>query len=481
MKETESRKEELLPAAFLLKNMAEMENLLKKGADPTKILPYHMAKMIQHEDFIIKMLNIEEIRNQNATTLVEMFVNDDAEKIKSFISFVKKHFYEATMDKKTRLWTRNVRPGFEKFVSKNDEELFYLRKLKSLGGRSIIQYVVDGGDNMMVLREQLLDSIVKIDRKMYHKDEEKEASQYRVIANVKRNIPSSRNLFICIESLETRYSWGIFTRIGHIAKSFASNIVLGYSLYLWDIGKDILYSYEIYGTKCNMTKLDGGNRTCLEDSVYLDQAIIGFAHIIVPFFVPLLVGVCCSVPWVSLPFPLITKGYRFYLDICHAKFMGIEGPSEDKQDEKLINKKEKVEFQRRKESYKSEKARNKEVQEKLKKNNRDILMAQQVECTGESSFQFFMQTLWLMPNLVVEQKEKTSLEDLFNFRIFSVVMSFITMGMSYTSIRFQKLKNKRGKKYFFFRNREKDGAMETKHTVLMMARIVLGKNHGAYV
>ena len=108
-------------------------------------------------------------------------------------------------------------------------------------------------------------------------------------------------------------------------------------------------------------------------------------------------------------------------------------------------------------------------------------MAQQVECTGESSYQFFMQTLWLMPNLVVEQKEKTSLEDLFNFRIFSVVMSFITMGMSYTSIRFQKLKNKRGKKYFFFRNREKDGAMETKHTVLMMARIVLGKNHGAYV
>ena len=68
MKETESRKEELLPAAFLQKNLAEMENLLQEGADPTKILPYHMAKMIQHESFIINMLTIEEIRNQNATT-----------------------------------------------------------------------------------------------------------------------------------------------------------------------------------------------------------------------------------------------------------------------------------------------------------------------------------------------------------------------------------------------------------------------------
>ena len=79
----ESRKEELLPAAFLLKNLNEMKNLLRQGADPTKILPNHMVKMMKDEDFIINMLNIDEIRNQNASTLIEMFVNEDAEKIKS--------------------------------------------------------------------------------------------------------------------------------------------------------------------------------------------------------------------------------------------------------------------------------------------------------------------------------------------------------------------------------------------------------------
>ena len=108
----------------------------------------------------------------------------------------------------------------------------------------------------------------------------------------------------------------------------------------------------------------------------------------------------------------------------------------EEQDEKLMETDEKrQEFQRRKEKYGKMRSDKKDAEKKLKVNNRDILMAQQVECTGESSFQFFMQTLWLMPTLVVEQKETTNLEDLFNIRTFSVVMSFITMGMSYTSIR----------------------------------------------
>ena len=442
MKEMESRKEELLPAAFLLKNLNEMKNLLRQGADPTKILPHHMVKMMKDEDFIINMLNIDEIRNQNASTLIEMFVNEDAEKIKSFISFVEKHFYTAHRDKLFQ-WTRNVRPGFEKFVSK-DEGLFYLQRLDSLDGKSIVQYVVDGGDEMVVLREQLLDAIVKIDRKIYYEDSEKESSQDRVIANIKRDIPSSRNLSNCLESLETRYSWGFFQIIGNIANSFALNIALGYTLYGLDIGTDLDYSLDIYGTSCNITEQDvvKGTMDCLGDSVYLQQGIIGFAHVIIPQTVALLIGLFTLSDWVSLPLPLISKGYRFYLDVRHSLFKGIEEPTEDIQDEKLIQtEEERQAFQRRKERYEIEKARHKEDQKRLRRNNRDILMAQQVECTGESSFQFFMQTLWLMPTLMVlwwdkvSSTETANLDDLFNLRTFSVAMSFITMGMSYTSIR----------------------------------------------
>ena len=149
------RGEVLFKAAFIQKNLAEMENLLKKGATPTLIKPHDMAKIMKQEHFIINMLNIEEIRKQNSSTIIEMFVAEDAEQINSFLSFVNKYFYEAVMDKTTFIWSRQVRPGFEKFVSK-DEELFYLQKLEGLEGRSITQYVVDGGDDKFCIVNSII-------------------------------------------------------------------------------------------------------------------------------------------------------------------------------------------------------------------------------------------------------------------------------------------------------------------------------------
>ena len=455
----DSLKEDPLPAAFLQKNLIEMDNLQKKGLNPTLIKPHHMAKMMNEEHFIINMLNIEEIRNQNSTTIIEMFVGEDTEQIKSFLSFVNKYFYEAVMDKTTFIWTRRVRPGFENFVSK-DEKLFYLQKLDNLGGRSITQYVVDGGDDLLVLREQLLDLMVKIDRKIYYEDSEKDGSQKRVINNIKRDIPSSRNLSNCLESVETRYKWGHLKKIAYIAKSFVRNIVLGYTMYGLDVGTDLDYSLKMLGTNStelchqNIQQINnrilptgsfsiGETRDCLEDSVYLQQGLIGLAHVVLPQTVALLIGLF-SLPWVSLPLPLITRAHRFLLDVRHARFKGREEPTEDEQDEKLMETDEKrQEFQRKKETYKKKMAGNKDIQEKMKVNSRDILMAQQVECIGESSFQFFIQTLWLMPTLLVlwwdtvRSKGTTNLEDLFNIRILSVAMSFISMGISYTNIRYK--------------------------------------------
>ena len=146
MKETKFRKKELLPAAFIQQNLTKMENLLKEGADLSEIRPEHMAKIIKHEEYIMKILNIEEIRKKNSTTTLEMFIASDTEKISSFLSFINKYFYEVSFSNNPPVWTRRVRPSFEKFVSK-DEELFYLQRLENLDGRSITQYVVSGGDD----------------------------------------------------------------------------------------------------------------------------------------------------------------------------------------------------------------------------------------------------------------------------------------------------------------------------------------------
>ena len=112
-----------------------------------------------------------------------------------------------------------------------------------------------------------------------------------------------------------------------------------------------------------------------------------------------------------------------------------EKHTEDLDDQKLMETEEERDlFENRK---KNTKFIIEEVQEKIKKNNIDILMGQQVECTLESSFQFFMQTLWLMPALVPTfVLATTSWDDLLkDKRVRSVAISFISMGNSYTSIR----------------------------------------------
>ena len=488
MEETECRKKELLPAAFVQMNLTKMEDLLKQGADPSEIRPQHMAIMVKHEDFIIKTLNFDEIQDQNSSTIIQMFVAKDAELIRTFLSFISKYFYETFQISSLEL-TRSVRPGFEKFVSR-DEILFYLQKLPILDNRSIIQYIVEGGNDMIVLREQLLDLMVKIDRKIYLEDFD--SSENRLIDSVKRDIPSSRNLSKCLESIEKRYRWVPFKKLVHITKSFVSNIVFGFTLYLLDLGTDASYSHEMYQTNAtgvchenfektqnkafdnivrylatdvvscleiyganattglcqeNFEKMfnktlanistrnssDGGSMDCLDDSIYLQQGLIGYAHVIAPPTFVLLIELLYFSTKGTLPYwtygPLFTRGYRFYLDIKYALFKGREEPTEDDQDQNLMKNNEK----------RDEEAQ--DMMREMKVNNRDMLMAQQIECIGESSFQFFMQTLWLMPTLLMLWWDKVSivetvnLDELFNMRTLSLAISFLTMGISYTNIR----------------------------------------------
>ena len=204
-----------------------------------------------------------------------------------------KHFYEASFSDEEDKWTKGIRPGFEKFVSQ-ENEMFYQQKLKSLKGKSIAHFTfVDGGDEMLGLREQLLSLMVKIDRKIYHDDSRKDAGQKRVIAKLKTKIPTSRNLSQCIESVDTRFRWGPFKKIGYILKSFMCNIVLGYTFYGLDVGTDVKYSLDMFSINAtdicheNFQKISSktssdtvlGSKSCLEDSVYFQQGLIAIDNL----------------------------------------------------------------------------------------------------------------------------------------------------------------------------------------------------------
>ena len=69
-----------------------------------------------------------------------------------------------------------------------------------LDNKSIIQFVIEGGDKLVALREILIDVIIKIDRKVFYRSSERERSELRVIEGIKGDVPSSRELSDCLTS-----------------------------------------------------------------------------------------------------------------------------------------------------------------------------------------------------------------------------------------------------------------------------------------
>ena len=111
----------------------------------------------------------------------------------------------------------------------------------------------------------------------------------------------------------------------------------------------------------------------------------------------------------NMPNPCITKFYRMLLEL------------------KLFNMAGKEEFINRK------------YMDKLEANENCVVMSMIIEAVVESSFQFYFQTTFLVPVIIVKiihiQNVKL-LTDIFNWRVFSIAMSFVTISWSFYNIRF---------------------------------------------
>ena len=90
----------------------------------------------------------------------------------------------------------------------------------------------------------------------------------------------------------------------------------------------------------------------------------------------------------------------------------------------------KKEFERLKEQY----------QRKLDKIEDIVNLSLILEASLEASFQFFFQTVYIMPSVVVAingifDSKTFAWEDLFNRRILSILISFLTFSWAYYAIR----------------------------------------------
>ena len=119
-----------------------------------------------------------------------------------------------------------------------------------------------------------------------------------------------------------------------------------------------------------------------------------------------------------LPIPLITKVNRFLLDIDLYKHLTTE---------------------RNAETEKTYLARKKQIDDEISAYEHVVNLSLIIEASIEASFQFFMQTIFVLPTVILAFTDPTGVFDwanLFNIRFASIAMSFASFSFGFYKIRY---------------------------------------------
>ena len=125
---------------------------------------------------------------------------------------------------------------------------------------------------------------------------------------------------------------------------------------------------------------------------------------------------CGAFSFINLPIPVITKFYKF---ICDISFYTNE-------------------HERRNTSEKTYQAEKKKIEHKITVYENVVNLSLIIEASVESSFQFFLQTTFILPSIVLafmDQSKGFDWTDLVNIRFLSIGMSFISFSFGFLKIR----------------------------------------------
>ena len=120
----------------------------------------------------------------------------------------------------------------------------------------------------------------------------------------------------------------------------------------------------------------------------------------------------------NLPIPVITKVNRFLWDITLYKHLTTE---------------------RNAETEKTYLARKKQINDKISAYEHVVNLSLIIEASIEASFQFFMQTIFVLPTVILAFTDPTGVFDwanLFNIRFASIAMSFASFSFGFYKIRY---------------------------------------------
>ena len=397
---------------------------------------------------------------------VQVFVTRDAKNISNLLAFIRRH-------------AKRGEPFLKKLIGGEGGERFYLIKTKSLEDKcshekSLLEYIVDNGARMMKQREELIDLVAEKIERVEKKGagsqppgkKDEKITEKTIIENLKIGLPSSVGLTKCIKMTEEKFRWSWTKSVGMTALCVVTNM-LGLSFWIFDLYTDSTFVNEMFtnsqtdhlkeekqscrdefsrgelnanqfcsnaglSTKClefhqNQTRI--GER-CGEigprfDDLYMftEVAVYALFHCISPFFFLLLAG------WAQTSeksvqiferlfgfFPPLTRWVKFWKERKKYKMRAMS-------------------------DFKKEIPK---MEADIVKYEDSVNISTSVEAATEASPQFFFQTVYLLPNLIINLMKLQfgswlavveSLKGLISFKMVSIVFSFTSVARSNYSIR----------------------------------------------
>ena len=449
--------EELLVSDFLKGDVAT----LKEGMKFNKINSDVIGILLQRQNYTF-LARFLDVQSSERSVTVNLFMNKNSRNVSQFLSFLS-HYTEGFTSLEHGLG----------FIGEG-LEMFHLVKCRNLDNRSLLEHIVDF--KMIKQREELLDVLDKIDRARY--PAQRSGSKKRLTEQLKAGLPSSEGLVSCLQSLHLRYRWTRGKIGGRQLKSIFKNILIGWTMFFLDLGTDIVFTSNMYWNslrdchqevkQCKMDFLrmvnhvpDHCNTTatffqcqellenvslsglaCYDDAVcrfedpdqWRVMMFVSLAHCILPILFSLTVFLIVERESLhkvyNIPNPCITKFHRALLEF------------------KLYRRLGKEEFIDR------------EHIERLETNENYVVMSMIIEAVTESSFQFYFQTIFMIPVVIANILDLQNIQlltDLFNWRTLSIAISFITISWS----------------FYHIRNTEKRGALSNLNLVIVTLKFTL--------
>ena len=315
-----------------------------------------------------------------------------------------------------------LKTQFEKRAIEINSEEDLFRELKPLDNKTLIEYIVSKDDSWIRVREELIVLLKRIEDRNDNK-----CSKETLKKLMKKKLKTSPGLVGCLNSINDKYPWTKEKARSEKCTAFFANIILGWGLWAFDISTDIVFAESI------RNKSYHGNLTRFDEESSLTVYNISIAHIVMPFFVSLVVflimvlpdvkGTCREKSITSLgrfPIPIFTKFQRFLIQI---KEFDLKTETE----ENKMKENENEADDKRKSVKQKESKTDLEIQEAF------VNLSLILEGTIESSFQLWFQVLYFFPVIVFFIRD--SYEWFFGVRILSIGSSFVSYAVSIVNSR----------------------------------------------